>query len=309
MIRKYLQKIKNKINKIFQEKDDNLKLISGKQLCFSQKSIIPTRLSDIEFKVFSQWGEDGIIEYLVNILDIENKFFIEFGVENYNESNTRFLMMNRNWRGMIMDGSKQHIDYVKERDYFWKFDLNPINIFITKENINGLISDKLNKLKIDKNIGLLSVDIDGMDYWVLNEIDCIDPIIIICEYNSLFGNEVPLTVPYDESFIRGNYHYSNLYSGANLKAFTDMLSKKGYSYIGSNLQNENAFFVKKEFAEQKLKHLLNNIPIFEASNVRESRDKNGNLNYLSGSDRIKEIQNLELFNLNTSKLVKIQELI
>jgi len=95
ILKKYIQKFDKKIV----EKEDAIKFMIGKQLCFSQKPINPSSLSDIEFKVFSQWGEDGIIEYLVNKLPIKNKFFIEFGVENYNESNTRFLMMNRNWGG------------------------------------------------------------------------------------------------------------------------------------------------------------------------------------------------------------------
>lgn len=81
IIKRYIEKFENRIT----GKEDNLKLILGKQLCFTQKSISTIRLSDIEFKVFSQWGEDGIIDYLVGKIPIRKKFFIEFGVENYNE--------------------------------------------------------------------------------------------------------------------------------------------------------------------------------------------------------------------------------
>jgi hypothetical protein len=309
MIKNFLKKYFNIIEKRIVERDDLQKFILGKQLCFSQKSIEVTKLSDIEFKVFSQWGEDGIIEYLINKLPIENKFFIEFGVENYNESNTRFLMMNRNWAGLIIDGSKENIDYIRKRDYFWKYDLTAIDSFITKENINSLISDELKKLNANINIGLLSVDIDGVDYWILNEINCINPSIIICEYNSVFGNKQPLTVPYDKEFIRGNKHHSNLYFGANLKAFDNLLNERGYIYIGSNMQNSNAFFVKKELAEKHLPRLIENIPLFEFSKMRESRDKDGNLSFLSGEHRIKEIKDLELVNLETNMNVKIEELL
>jgi len=123
--------------------------------------------------------------------------------------------------------------------------LNPIASFITKENINDLISSKLKELKVDNDIGILSVDIDGVDYWVLDEITCVEPSIIICEYNSVFKNEIPLTIPYDAKFVRQDYHFSNLYFGANLKAFEILLNKRGYLYIGSNSQNSNAFFCKK----------------------------------------------------------------
>lgn len=305
IIKKYIEKFEHRIN----EKEDNLKLIAGKQLCFTQKTINAVKLSDIEFKVFSQWGEDGIIEYLVSKLPIENKFFVEFGVENYNESNTRFLMMNKNWGGIIIDGSEKNIDYVKNRDYFWKYDLNPIFSFITKENINDLISSKLKELNVRKDIGILSVDIDGMDYWVLNEISCIEPSVIICEYNSIFKNDYPLTVPYDKDFIRENYHYSNLYWGANLKAFEKLLDKRDYLYIGSNQQNSNAFFVKKELAKKYLNDLIQNIPIFEVSKVRESRDKNGKLSLLRSKERLEEIKELELINLDTNQVIKIKELL
>ena len=308
MIKKFLKKYLTIIEKKIIERDDAQKLLIGKQLCFLQKSIQPKSLSDIEFKVFSQWGEDGILEYILSKIPIENKFFIEFGVENYNESNTRFLMMNRNWAGLIIDGSKVNIDYVKNRDYFWKYDLTAIDSFITKENINDLLSHQLKYLGIDSNIGLLSVDIDGVDYWVLNEINCINPSIIICEYNSIFGNKQPLTVPYDQEFIRGNKHHSNLYFGANLKAFDNLLDERGYVYIGNNMQNSNAFFVKKELAEKYLPNLLNNILPFESSRFRESRDKDGKLNFLSGEDRINEIKELELVDLRTNTKVKIGEL-
>lgn len=308
MIKSFFKKYFNIIEKRIMNRDESCKLLMGKQLCFLQKSLKPKHLSDIEFKVFSQWGEDGILEYIFSKVPIKNKFFIEFGVENYNESNTRFLMMNRNWSGLIIDGSKENINYVKNRDYFWKYDLTAIDSFITRENINDLLSHQLKHLDIDANIGLLSVDIDGVDYWVLDEISCIDPSIIICEYNSVFGNKHPLSVPYDERFIREEKHHSNLYFGANLKAFENLLDKRGYMYTGSNMQNSNAFFIKRELAEKYLPELLANILLFESSKIRESRDKEGKLNFSRGKDRIKEIKDLELVNLETNKKVKIREL-
>ena len=68
-------------------------------------------INDYEFRVSSQWGEDGIIQHLVQNIYIENKIFIEFGVENYTESNTRFLLQNDNWSGMIIDASKKYLFY------------------------------------------------------------------------------------------------------------------------------------------------------------------------------------------------------
>src|SRR5579859_7257876 len=64
----------------------------------------PASLQEAEFRVFSQWGEDGIIQYLLSKVAIAHDTFVEFGVGNYRESNTRFLLTNNNWRGLIIDG-------------------------------------------------------------------------------------------------------------------------------------------------------------------------------------------------------------
>ena len=305
MLKNYI----NKFRKSLVEREDELKLMIGKQLCFSQNKIDVKKLSDIEFKVFSQWGEDGILQYIISKMPINNKFFIEFGVENYNESNTRFLMMNNNWSGFIIDGSKENIEYVKNRDYFHKYDLTAINTFVTKDNINDLISETLLNLEVNNDIGLLSVDIDGVDYWVLEKIRCIKPAIIICEYSSIFGNEEPLTVPYDKNFIRTKKHYSNLYYGANLKAFSSLLEKKGYMYIGSNMQNTNAFFIKIDMAEMYFQDIISNIGDFEVQKTRESRNINGELNFIRGQERLNIIKDLPLINLETNTTIMIDEII
>ena len=88
-----------------------------------------------EFKVFSQWGDDGIIQFLVDYLDIRHKTFIEFGVQNYTEANTRFLLVNNNWAGLIMDGSEENINYIKKDDIYWQHELTAVPVFITTENI------------------------------------------------------------------------------------------------------------------------------------------------------------------------------
>lgn len=289
---------------------DDIKLMMGKSLCFAQKRVKPQKISDVEFKVFSQWGEDGIIEFLLSNIPISNKFFVEFGVENYRESNTRFLMMNRNWSGLVIDGSQKNVEDIKKQSIYWQYDLQAINHFITKENINRIIHDQLSKLKIDSNIGILSVDIDGIDYWVLDEINVITPTIIICEYNTLFGNQIPLSVPYDPGFVRSKFSHTNLYWGANLKAFEIMLKNKGYAYVGSNMQNLNAFFIKSDIASQYVPDLIiNSDDTFEFSKIRETRDKKGNLSFLRRNEQLNEISDLKLFNLETNSDIYIKELV
>ena len=93
-------------------------------------------LDEVEFQVFSQRGEDGVIQYIINKIEIPNKVFVEFGVETYTESNTRFLLMNNNWSGLIIDGSKKNINFIKRDFIYWKYDITALESFITKDNIN-----------------------------------------------------------------------------------------------------------------------------------------------------------------------------
>lgn len=201
-----------------------------------------TSLSEVEFKVFSQFGDDGIIQWLVNNLEFPNRTFIEFGVEDYRESNTRFLMMNNNWSGLVMDGSKSNVEKIINSEYFWKYTLLTKAVFIDTDNINKHLSSS----GFGKEIGILHIDLDGNDYWIWKEINVISPIIVILEYNSIFGTDRPITIPYDKNFIRTSAHYSNLYFGASLKALHQLSADKGYSFIGCNSAGNNAYFARKD---------------------------------------------------------------
>lgn len=255
-------------------------------------------IQEIEFKVFSQWGDDGIIQWLIHKIGITQKTFVEFGVENYKESNTRFLLINNNWRGLIMDGSLANINYVKSQDYYWKHDLEVKSHFITRENINDIISSSA----FTGEIGLLHIDLDGNDYWIWESITVVDPIVVIVEYNSVFGDQRPISVPYDKLFIRTEKHYSSLYFGASLTAFCHLAEKKGYTLVGSNSAGNNAYFVKD-------KHMKPGIPTptpaeaYTLSNFRESRDRKGNPTFTSGQKREKLIKELPVWNVvsNTSE--------
>ena len=102
----------------------------------SNKSTI-SKLDEVEFQVFSQGGEDGIIQYLISKLNLPNKTFVEFGVENYRESNTRYLFMKNQWSGFVIDGSPENVRYL-EHDIGGLGELHATSAFITRENINDL---------------------------------------------------------------------------------------------------------------------------------------------------------------------------
>jgi hypothetical protein len=199
-------------------------------------------LNDYEFRVFSQWGEDGIIQHLVRNLDIPRKHFVEFGVEDYRESNTRFLLVNNNWSGLVMDASAANIQRITQDMIYWAYDLTPVQAFITRENINEL----LRKNNVTGEIGLLSIDIDGNDFWVWQAIEVINPIIVVIEYNHRFGPQAAVTIPYKENFDRNKTDLAPIYFGASLQALCWLAKRKGYVFVGCSSSGVNAFFVRRD---------------------------------------------------------------
>lgn len=257
-------------------------------------------LSEVEFKVFSQWGDDGIIQWLVNNLEFQTKTFIEFGVEDYRESNTRFLMMNNNWSGFVMDGSESSVEKIINSEYFWKYTLSAKPVFIDVDNINNLLLSS----NFDQEIGILHIDLDGNDYWIWKEINVISPIVVILEYNSILGIDRPITIPYDKNFIRTYAHYNNLYWGASLKALYQLSADKGYSFIGCNSAGNNAYFVRKD----KLNNIVKEMSLesgYVLSKFRESRDKEGRLTFLTGLERMESIRGMPVYNIDTMVTEKI----
>lgn len=199
-------------------------------------------LFDHEFQVFSQWGEDGIIQFLLRHVRVPEKTFVEFGVEDYMESNTRFLLVNNNWAGLVIDPSTENVQRIRQSNVYWRHNLKAVQAFVTAENINHLLAEN----GLSGEIGLLSIDIDGNDYWVWDAIDVVDPVIVTVEYNHRFGAKDAVTIPYDPGFDRGTAHPSKLYFGASLKALCLLAEKKGYAFVGCNRNGVNAFFVRRD---------------------------------------------------------------
>ncbi len=282
------------------EKLDQVKINQGLILSEMNRNKLSNNIKDYEFKVFSQWGEDGIIQHLLDILDIKNKTFIEFGVEDFFESNCRFLLMNNNWSGLVIDGSKDNIEILKNSYFYWKYDLKAIAGFITKYNINEILNDS----GFDQDIGILSIDLDGNDYYVLESINFYKPRILICEYNSVYGALRSISIPYQDDFERTQKHYSNLYFGASLGAMTYLANKKGYSLVGTNSASNNAFYVRNDLLNDKLE-VLSAEQAFVPSKIREGRDAHGALTYVAGDDRINVIQGMPVLNVITNEIERL----
>ncbi|QXQ06459.1 hypothetical protein KX816_20315 [Sphingosinicellaceae bacterium] len=276
---------------------DDLKIGQGRLQSSINRSVSSRNLQDYEFKVFSQWGEDGIIQKLVSDVCIENRTFIEFGVEDFSESNCRFLMMHNNWSGFVIDGSPANLKRLRESYYFPRYDIRYQASFITAENINEL----LDLSGFDADIGLMSIDIDGVDYFVLETISRYRPRILVTEYNSVFGRDRKITVPYEADFKRTQKHHSNLYFGSSLEAVTFLANRKGYVLVGVSSEGLNAFFVRSDLMNDKFDALTAEQAYVE-SRFREARDGGGKMTYLRSSDRIEEIRGLPVLNVETGQI-------
>lgn len=307
-----LKKLFRKINTIYDEvrridSENNKELYSYKSLKVNLGQIqsqlnskISTirDLSEVEFQVFSQFGDDGIIQWLINYLDINNKTFVEFGVEKYIESNTRFLLFNNKWRGLVIDGDELNVNYIKEDVVSYFFNLESLASFITKDNINELIEFK----NFNHDLGLLSIDIDGNDYWIWESLVNINPVILISEYNAEFGLN-PWTIPYQEDFVwdKENNMY---YWGTSLTSLCDLADQKGYSFIGCNSQGNNAYFIRND----KMKNLRKLQPVdgFVKAKFSLSRDSKGE--QFSDFEKRNGLIGKEIFNTKTKRIELIDAL-
>ena len=287
----------------FREQEEDMAILAAQAPLRMDSRRSPDRpLSEFEFRVFSQFGDDGIIQHLIRHVSLPNDLFIEFGVEDYRESNTRFLLMNNNWKGLVIDGDAENIESIKRDRIYWQHDLTAEAAFITRENIDELF----HAAGFQGKIGLLSIDIDGNDYWLWERISSVHATIVICEYNAVFGAKEAVSIPYSEDFVRAGAHYSYLYWGVSLMALCYLASNKGYAFVGANSAGNNAYFVRKD--------ALNGVrPVdpeggFVDSRFRESRDRDGKLSYIGGAERRQLMADMPVIDVVTGETLRVGEL-
>jgi hypothetical protein len=215
-------------------------------------------LSDTGFRVFSQHDEDGILLFIFSIIGTVNKKCVEICAGNGMECNTANLIINHRWTALLMDGNKSNIEkatgfYKKNKNtQFWPPTI--VHAWITKENINELILNN----GFEGEVDLLSLDIDGNDYWIWKEIEVIKPRVVVLEYNHLLGPDKSLTVPYNPEFVAEFTQYGSDYAGASLAAFIKLGRSKGYRLVGTNTIGTNAFFVRNDIQHEWLPEISAN---------------------------------------------------
>ena len=227
------------------------------------------------------------------------KSFIEIGTQDYWESNTRFLLKLRSWKGYLIEANNDDFKKIKKQKIYWQNDLEVFKKFVDKNNINSILSKDIKETKI----GLLSLDIDGNDYWILKEITNLRPYLFICEYNPIFGYKNQISTVYDPKFDRTKKHFSNLYFGCSIQALIHLMKTKKYSFLGTNSKGMNAFFVRNDKLHYVNKFIRNKK--IHKSLIREGRKKNGKLNLKSLSENLKLIKNMSIIDTKTMSKKKL----
>jgi hypothetical protein len=200
-------------------------------------------------RIFSQLEEDGILLYLDAVLELEHRVFVDIGAADGINSNCANLALNLGWHGLFVDGNAQLV--ARGRKFYsghpdtllWP----PVFVeaFITRENINALIRDA----GFSGRIGVLSIDIDGNDYWVWEALDAIDPAVVVIETHVEFGMR-NIVVPYDPEHVYPGKHPD--YFSASPAAMVRLASRKGYRLVGANRYGFNLIFVKRGLHEGRV---------------------------------------------------------
>jgi hypothetical protein len=257
-----------------------------------------------QYSAFSQFGEDGIIEFLIQHCEIAPQRFVEIGVETYEEANTRFLAEHRLWQGLIVDQNPHLERDLARTNLNWRAQVRAISSFVTRENIRAIVSPFVG----DDGLGLLSLDIDGVDYWVLEQLADLAPAMIVVEYNSLFGASATVSVPYDHGFDRSRSEYRQVYYGASLSAFQHLLAARGYALVACSTGGNNAFFVRTDCLGTVVARSARES--FRPRRFVEHKDLKGVLTGIAQPERqLDDIRDLPLIDVTNGRLMTVAEIL
>jgi hypothetical protein len=207
---------------------------------------------DHEARLHSQNGEDGLLLHIFQTIGVTDRRLVEFGIEDGRECLARTLLVSFGWSGLVMDCEEANV--ADARRFFHdecglgESRVRVVRTFVTAENINDVLAEN----GMTGDVDLLSIDIDGNDFWVWKAITAIRPRVVAIEYNASFGPDEALTVEYDPCFDRKAKHASGWYHGASITALARLGRERGYALVGGDSSGINAFFVRMELASDAL---------------------------------------------------------
>lgn len=206
----------------------------------------------------SQGGEDGIIREILRRLEIEQGWFVEFGAWDGVRFSNTFALVQRSWKGVYIEG-----DAKKANELEQNMRLHPgvISVcrFVSLEGANRLDAI-LSQTPVPRDFDVLSIDIDGNDYWIWKSLTDYMPKVVVIEYNANFAAHESKTIPYDENHC---WDDSSFY-GASAAALNGLGETKGYTLVACT-RKLNLFFLRNDLMQGRFKRLkVSNVPIGEA---------------------------------------------
>lgn len=203
-------------------------------------------LRDVEFRNTSQNGEDGILLYLFALAGHGGRRAVEMCAGDAIENNSSNLVLHHDWAALLIDGNDELLDRGRR---FYAANQETYRIgptiaceWITAANVNEILA----RHGYDQEIDLLTIDMDGVDYWILKAIE-LRPRVIVVEYNNRIPAGEVVTVPYGDEFTaEGGAFAGDGFFGASLDAFVALLGPRGYRLVGANRPDTNAFFLRED---------------------------------------------------------------
>lgn len=210
---------------------------------------------DVEFRNHSQNGEDGILHYLFSAIGTVNRYAVEMCAGDGRECNTANLIINHGWHALLCDGDAENVRIANE--FYWNHpDTRRIppaicHAWLSAETANDIVR----RYGFDCEIDLLSIDVDGIDYWLWKALDALNPRVVVTEIQPCWLADAAVTVPYDPAFrVRAlsdpEQGLLAHYCGASLPAMIRLGREKGYRFVGANRFGFNAFFLRNDVAPQ-----------------------------------------------------------
>lgn len=258
----YILKVRNRFSAEVQ--------VSQRQL-FNQYQVWRTegnlhKLKDAGFRVFSQYEEDGKLLHIFSVIGMLNKTFVEIGSDDGINSNCANLALNFGYHGLFLDGNPSAIKrgrkFYAKYPHPWMHQPTFTCAKVTAENINQLVEDA----GLEGDVDLLSIDIDGNDYWVWKALEKVQPNVVIIETHVEFGMR-NIVVPYDPNYFFPGKH--PIYHGASPIAMVKLAKEKGYRLVGANDLGFNFIFVKNGLGEEHLPEVSVE-SVLEHPSVKES---------------------------------------
>jgi hypothetical protein len=235
------------------------------------RTVDPKKTWTWEFSAFSQNGEDGLIDHLLSMVKQPNRYFVEIGASDGLENNSSFLAFVKKYDGVMVEGDPFKAANAARFLQSMNWGVKYLNLFITPETVGKLAQECL---RLDPDF--FSLDIDGNDFYIAQA--CLEagfhPKVICVEYNSTFGPERAITIPYRQDFDYTKAHLSGFYYGVSLKGWKKLFGDHGYQFVTVDTRGVNAFFVDPEAVDSALFDDLQNV-VFADNCAHQMRFRGG----------------------------------